>query len=303
MKKNLLILFLIFSSTLFAQDYEIHRSEASDYRDWSWDEMTEVLGESKALLPHYVCNGRDEFDPYLSPLRMNPAGDSLKIKNNTTNKLYTYQQGKYFDESGKEVSAFSDAFTKYVASALSRFEKLESASRMLRLLEKSYFPLTITLGNNSFNPKTPKGKNWSGILRAQAITFLKTLRLSNVQDSHPFNDVGVGGEIKWHPKLKVSTVEADGVKRDLDNDLALAHEMYHAFDSIRGLLDMGLIHGQGYEWQSVLEYRAVWFENQVRKELGLHYRKYYTDPGEGKRNTRGMLDDNGEPILIPSPCL
>src|SRR5690606_28630330 len=139
--------------------------------------------------------------------------------------------------------------------------------------------------------------------RAQAITFLNTLRMANVSETHPFNDIGVGGEIKWHPKLKVDTIEAGGVRSRLDVDVALAHQMYHAFDSIRGVLDMGFVKGDKYEFQSVLEYRAVWFENQVRKELGIRYRKHYSDPWEGDKDPQDMLDDNGEPILMPSPCL
>ena len=42
----------------------------------------------------------------------------------------------------------------------------------------------------------------------------------------PFTNIGAGGVVAWNPKLE-----------GIPSHVSLAHEMYHAFDSIRGLLD------------------------------------------------------------------
>ncbi len=288
------------SLSAFAHDYKVVRFEASDYRDFSLEELTSKIGESASILPLYKCNGRDELDPFQVPHRINPLRNSLKIKAYKSTDVLTYQMGRYFDVDGKEVTTFSDPFFQFVTSALARFEKLESTAKLLRLLEESYFPLTIAFGNNSFNPQIEGGRFWSGMKMAQAITYFSTLRMSD--GGYPFNEIGSGGQILWNPKLEIETIEADSVKRKLDKDVALAHEMYHAFDSIRGLLDMGNVSGEGYEFQGVVEYRAVYFENLVRKELGIKYRKHYSEPYEPV-NPPDMLDDSGEPIYISSPCL
>lgn len=290
----------IIATSVFAQDYKIARFEASDYRSWTMDELISKIGENASLLPLVKCNGRDELDPFQKAHRMNPLRNSLKIKAAKSDERLTYQMGHYFNENGEEVTVFSDPFFQYVSSALARFEKLNATSKLLRELEESHFPLTIALGTNSFNPQIEGGKFWSGMKMAQAISFFTTLRMSD--GGYPFYDIGSGGQILWSPKLDIETIESDGVKRKLDKDVALAHEMYHAFDSIRGALDMGMVQGDSYEFESVVEYRAVYFENLVRGELGIKYRKHYSDPYQPV-NPPDMLDESNEPIYIPAPCL
>jgi hypothetical protein len=207
--------------------------------------------------------------------------------------------GHYFDAAGNEVTIFEDPFIQSVSKALARFEELVSTQKMLRLLEESHFPLTIASGNNSFNPQIPGGRVWSGMMMAQAIAFFTTMRMS--PGGYPLSDIGVGGQILWNPKVVIEIIEADGIRRKIDTDVALAHEMYHAFDSIRGMLDMGIVQGADYEFVSVLEYRAVYFENLIRKELGIQMRKYYGVPVN--EESPDLLDDQGTPIYIPSPCL
>lgn len=290
----------IIATSAFAQDYKIARFEASDYRSFTIEELTAKIGDNASLLPLIKCNGRDELDPFHKAHRINPLRNSLKIKASKSDVRLTYQLGHYFNEQGEEVMEFSDPFFQLVSKALGRFEKLESTSKLLRELEESHFPLTIALGNNSFNPQIEGGKFWSGMKMAQAISYFTTLRMSD--GGYPFYDIGSGGQILWNPKLDIETIESDGVKRKLDKDVALAHEMYHAFDSIRGALDMGMVQGDSYEFESVVEYRAVFFENLVRGELGIKYRKHYSDPYRPV-NPPDMLDESGSPIYIPAPCL
>lgn len=279
-----------------AQDYVKVQFENNSFRDWSREEFHQKLGVNQGLLPHYACNNRDELDPFSSPVRINPAKNSLRIQAYKSEEFVIYQQGNYFDKDGNKVKNLNDTFYKYVVPTLERFEKLDSTQKMLRHLEESYFPLTIRFGGNSFAPTLENGKAYQGIYMANAINYISKGRMPD--DSLPFSDVGVGGFINWHPTLKVETTEADGKVRKLDPDIALAHEMFHAFDSIRGLLDLRFVQGPKYENQLASEYRAVFFENAVRQELGLKFRKYYSHT-EGE----DLLDDNGQPISIPAPCL
>lgn len=293
-----LILFTL-SSTLYAHsgDYKRVQIEHDKYRDFSKEELTERIGEDGALLPYYACNGRDELDPFHKPIRSNPKRDSLRIKAYKSERVVTYKEGRYFEENGKEVSNISqDTFYKYVVPALKKLEKLDSTSKLLRLLEESYYPLTIEFGGNRFVPYGD-GKPYKGIFIAGTISFFDTLRFTS-EEGVVFNQIGTGGSIAWHPTMKIESIESDGKVRSLDPDVALAHEMYHAFDSIRGLLDQRAVVGEGYEWTNASEYRASYFENLVRGELGIRYRKHYGDSSQG-----GILDEAGEPIYISSPCL
>jgi hypothetical protein len=301
MKILIVLIFTLFSQSIFAQDYEIRRFEARDYRDFSMDELQLLLGGSASLIPLLSCNGVDEFNPFKAPLRTNPNGDSLKIRVPKTNTYYTYNRGSFFDDKGKKVGILTlsqDSFVLKVASTLSRFEKIEPTRRLLRFFEESYFPIVIDLGRNSFAPTVEGERMYSGIKMAQAVAFLGTKRMS---DGGMFADIGVGGSILWNPNGKITTIESDGVTRVLDNDVGLAHEMYHAFDSIRGLLDMGNVLGPSYAFEGIVEYRGVYFENLIRKHLGIKYRKFYGDPVS--KDAPDMLNENGEPILIPAPCL
>ena len=105
----------------------------------------------------------------------------------------------------------------------------------------------------------------------------------------------------WHPTKEILSIESDGKKRATDKTVSLAHELFHAWDSVRGLLDMRMVKGEHYSFESVVEYRGVWFENQIRQELGFLYRKYYSDPHV--ENSPDLLDDSGEPVYIPHVCL
>src|SRR5690606_38111620 len=199
---------------------------------------------------------------------------------------------------GNELKNLSnDSFYKHVVRAMSRLEKLESASKLIRHLEESYFPLTIEFGGNRFMPYA-HGRPYQGIFIAGAISFVDTLRFTS-EEASIFDAIGTGGSIAWPPTMKLETMESDGKVRTLDPDVALAHEMYHAFDSIRGLLDQRGVVGANYENTTVAEYRASYFENLVRGELGIRYRKFYSS-GEGNAD---LLDENREPYFISSPCL
>ena len=97
-------------------------------------------------------------------------------------------------------------------------------------------------------------------------------------------------------------VESDYKEREVNVDIILAHEMYHAYDGMRGLLDRRFIKADELEFQPVAEYRAVRFENIMRKNYGGLYRRFYSTPSD-LNSIKDMLDKYEEPIVIPTPCI
>jgi hypothetical protein len=277
---------LLFSLSALAQDYTLYQAENDHYRDYSREELIQRMGENSALLPEYSCNGRDEFDPFWPAVRENPAGDSFTISIYKTDELITYKKGEYFKPNGEIQRDLSNVFVAYAVAALKKIEAMPQGAFLLRQLEKSHFPVTLAFGGNSFSPVDDDGRSYHGIYRANALSIFSYGRMTS--EKVPFNNIGAGGTIRWNPKTE-----------GLPPHVALAHEIYHAFDSIRGVLDMRFVKGENYEFTLLSEYRAVYFENMARKAAGISYRTHY---GEGDTGP-GVLDENGEPRKMPSPCL
>lgn len=284
---KVLFLTLVFSLSIFAQDgYVLYQAENHHYRDYSREEMMARMGEASALLPYYTCNGKNEHDFFWAAPRQNEQGDSLKIKLHQSEEKIVYKAGKYFEEDGRPRRDLSNSFVSHVVDALKKIEAIPEGAALLRQLERSHFPLTIVLGNNTFNPHDFEGRSYRGVYRANALSTFSHGRMTS--ENVDFSDIGAGGNIGWNPKTP-----------DLPAHVALIHEMYHAFDSIRGILDMRFVHGSNYEATFISEYRAVYFENLARKAAGIPYRTHYGQDHTGP----GVLDEKGEPRKMPAPCL
>lgn len=283
--KGFLLLALISLSTQ-AQDYTLYQAENDHYRDYTREQLMERIGPNASILSHYACNGRDELDLYWPAIRQNENENSLKIQLKDSEEKIIYRQGEYFKLDGTPVADLSNSFVAEVVEALKKIEAMPEGKLILRQLERSHFPLTIVHGNNGFNPKEEGGRSYIGIFKAQALSIFNHGRMTS--EEVPFDNVGSGGNIGWNPKTK-----------DIPPFVALAHEMYHAFDSIRGLLDMRFVQGPAYEQAFISEYRAVYFENLARKAVGFKLRTHYGQDQTGS----GVLDEHGEPRKMPSPCL
>lgn len=279
-----LLAFLSFGA--FAQDYTLYQAENDHYRDYSREELMQRLGEASSLLPHYACNGVNENDLLWPAVRQNVKEDSLKINLYKSEEQIIYKKGKYFNLDGSLRTDLSDIFVAYTMEALKKIEAIPEGAALLRQLERSHFPLNIAYGGNMFNPRDDAGTSYRGIFRANTLAIFSHGRMTS--ENIEFNNIGAGGTIGWNPKTA-----------GLPPHVALIHEMYHAFDSIRGILDMRFVHGDKYESAFVSEYRAVYFENLARKAAGVKYRTHYGQNQTGP----GVLDENGNPRKMPSPCL
>lgn len=276
----IIVLLSLFSLSGMAQDYTLFQAENEHYRAYTREELMTRLGEDSALLKDYGCNGVDEWDLFKTAPRHNPASMSLKV-----GSLF-YREGSFFHSDGTVAHDDSHEFVSSVAQALKLIEALPEGANLLRELERSHFPVTIAKGGNSFNPKDDTGRNYFGIYQANAIAIFHQGRMSS--EAIPFASIGAGGTVNWNPKTE-----------GLLPHIALAHELFHALDSVRGLLDMRFVRGKNYEQAFVSEYRAVYFENLYRRASNLPYRTHYGQDQVGP----GVLDEEGEPRKMPAPCL
>lgn len=279
-------LFALVTLHALAQDYTLYQAENQHFRDYTRKQLIERIGENSLILPLYFCNGRDELNSFWPAIRQNALRNSLEIKPSKSEEKIVYINGEYFNRNGEVQTDLSNVFVAQVVLALKKIEEIPEGQTLLRQLERSHFPITIAQGGNAFNPKDDAGTNYLGIYRANALSIFSHGRMTS--EKVPFNNIGAGGTIGWNPK-----------SLDLPPHISLAHEMYHAFDSVRGILDMRFVNGEDYEFALMSEYRAVYFENIVRKASGIAYRTHYGQDQTGP----GVLDEFNEPRKMPSPCL
>lgn len=308
------LVFSLFSLTMaFANtSYQLISFENSSYRDFSLDELTASLNQDANLLPYYQCNEKNKFDIFFNAPRVNNLKNSLHIRLQNSQEVLIYQKGKFYNIQGeRQYLNADDLFLANAAASLKKIEKTKNGAKLLRLLEESYFPITITLGQNSFSSNLPERK-YAGIYMSQAIMIFSLLRKAD--DNLPFRTIGNGGDVNWNPLAKLKLVEQDGISRIAPAEILLAHELYHAFDSIRGLLDFRFVRSSSKKQviisqeffapnsgiTNVSEYRAVYFENLIRQELKHKLRKSYS---LSETEEIPMLDENNQPVLIPAPCL
>ncbi len=244
-----------------AQDYTLYQAENDHYRDYTREQLMERIGTNASVLSYYYCNGRDELDLYWPAIRQNELGNSLKVQLRDSTEKLIYQEGVYSKLDGTPATDLSNPFVAEVVEAMKKIEAIPEGKLILRQLERSHFPLTIIHGMNGFNPKEEGGRSYHGIYKAQVLSIFNHGRMTS--EVIPFDNVGSGGNIGWNPKT-----------RDIPPYVALAHEMYHAFDSIRGLLDMRFVQGPNYESAFISEYRAVHFENLARRAVGFKLRTH-----------------------------
>jgi hypothetical protein len=287
--------------------YTLMMFENDHFRNWTYEELKSKITINQDAIDLNVCNGNEKL---LLPdlVKSNYKKDSLKILNATTGKRITYIDGVLFDESGKKVSlsSISDNYTKQVLGFVEQLRKFPEGSRLISLLQQVLYPIVLAkTGGPRFEFVGNTGKPNSGYDEAPIMQHFVALRKSDETDV-TFKQFGAGGFVRFDPNIKnLANIESDNVKRASPVLAAFAHELFHGFDSVRGLMDRRGVVGDGMEFNEVTEWRAVYFENVVRKALGRKYRKYYGDvdlhdPAQAQGS---MLDKKGLPYLMPSPCL
>lgn len=283
---KVLALFGLLSFSAQAVDYTLMQAENEHFKDYTYQQLAERLGEKAIYLPHYKCNGKNENNLFWEAPRQNNERDSLQVKIPSQEEKLVYKHGVFYNSKGRKFKKSEDEFFLALKSAMEKIESFKEGRKMLRQLERSHFPLTIVKGSNGFNPKEENGPSYRGIFMANALSIFSHGRMTS--ENVLFHDIGVGGNIGWNPKTP-----------GIPAHVALVHEMMHALDSVRGLLDMRFVIGENYEQAFISEYRAVYLENMARRDVNFSLRTHYGNDTTGP----GVLDENGQPRKMPSPCL
>jgi hypothetical protein len=199
------------------------------------------------------------------------------------------------------MNQITDSFSKTSVTTLNQLRKITEGKRLLDLMQKSLYSVTIAESSAPrFEIIGSSGVANYGFEEATALQHFVELRKSG-QEQIPFKQFGAGGNVRFKPGFKMQNVESDNIKRDVPAVVILGHELFHAFDGVRGLLDRRFVDGPSMEFIEITEYRATYFENQIRRALGRKYRKYYSDSSVG--TVKSLLDKSNQPYLLPSPCL
>lgn len=287
-----------YSLTLFENEY---------FRDFTFQELKSRLLINQDVVDLNICNGNENV---LLPdlVKSNPKNDSLRILNSSNKSVLTYRDGQLYNSSGKIVSlsSLSDSYTKAIFGFIEQIRKFPQGLRLISLMQKALYPVTLSqIGGPRFEFVGSTGKPNSGYDEATVMQHFAVLRKSD-EKGITFKQFGAGGFVRFDPFMKnLSNIESDNIKRSSPVLAAFAHELFHAFDSVRGLMDRRGVIGVGMEFSEVTEWRAVYFENIIRKNLGRKYRKFYgqVDLNDPVQSQESMLDKTGQPILLPTPCL
>lgn len=214
-------------------------------------------------------------------------GDSLWVSNK--GQTYLYEGGKLY-QNGAEYTGKLTGFLKHTVKALDRMGKAKSGMALVSSLQSSKNNFTIK--HASENPT--KQENWFKPDNNRAAFSNQLLTDPSSLGSSRATPGGSGGTIYWDPSGS-PLVTSSGVQISAITDLA--HEMSHALDSDRGLLDDRMELGvKRSEWQ------AVYRENVLRDEMGLPLRTHYIKQIDPSGNVLGgtgplMTTPTNKPLL------
>jgi hypothetical protein len=143
----------LLSLSLQADDYTLYQAENEHFKDYTFQQLAERMGPNSSFLPYYKCDGESEHNLFWEAPRQNSSQDSLRVKLPSQEEKLVYKDGTFYNLQGHKARFINDEFFSALKSALKKIEAFPEGKQMLRQLERSYFPLTIVKGYNSFNPK------------------------------------------------------------------------------------------------------------------------------------------------------
>ncbi len=209
------------------------------------------------------------LSPYVycanNPVRVvDPNGEEIWIVGEDGNQ-YKYNNGNFYTKDGKLYTPEAGSFLSTAGNAIDKLKGTTTGNKLISAFEG------------------PDNKD----------VIIKSASKSTC-DNLTINSAGefVSQTILWNTEgTDVQTT--NGVQKSSTTDLA--HELSHVYDNARkinGLNDLCTKGGVRSEW------RAVYKENLIRKELGLPYRTGYTfkNPDNTTYFVR-MINRKGEPYM------
>ena len=221
------------------------------------------------------------------------AGDSLYVSHNKGflglggKETLRYEGGKLFNKDGSSYSGKVKGFLKKATDALNEISNSKEGLSLLSELEssKNSYAIKKSSGDTEFQP--------SNFYTAYANQFKTDPNSSSAYSMSKAKGInfegGSGGNILWNP----SGSNIHTTKGLLNTPfIALGHEMFHASDANRGLMDDRLEGGvKRNEWQ------AIYRENIVRAQLTLPLRTHY----QSTIDSMGNKKPDGPRMLSPAP--
>lgn len=254
---------------------------------------TDPLAEKYYSLTPYGYCGNNPMNAY------DLHGDSISITYNTrffswghinpgNSNSVIYYDGVLYNKDGN-VFTENNEFLKQCMNAISEIRKSSIGDKMVSTLQSSSNMFTIMYGDDDYTPlKVDRNKAYASQIKSDP-------QYSALLEASDNLEGGAGGIITWsYYGAKIPTTEGILINSRMD----LAHELSHALDSDRGLLD-------NREEQGVprLEWRAVRNENLIRGQLGLPLRTHYQIKTNSKGECIGgagpkMLTDDNQPLPL-----
>ena len=244
---------------------EIQTAAGTDYLDYGfrqydpttarWFNIDPMAEKYSSLTPYNYCTG--------NPVQLiDFYGDSIWIY--TENVKLLYNNGSLYDISGYKTEIKIKGYVRQVFKALSTLYQTESGKILINSLQDSKNSFIICNGsNNEFRADNPIGAYAEQLRNDSEYTAQY-----NIHKDTPRLSAGSGGRIVWNPRD--GYLNTGGEELTLSPYTNLAHEMGHAYDANKGLLDKRKFNGlERLEWQ------AVYWENLIRQELNKPLRQTY----------------------------
>ena len=215
-------------------------------------------------------------------------GDSLRIEDKKLSLLYI--SGNLYNQNGQKYDGKISGFMKKAVSALDVIRKGTEGENMISELQSSTNNFIIKKGQSKFTAANNHKAYSNQFMNDPSVASTKEVLLKAGIDLSG----GSGGVISWNPNGSIlATLNGGTISEETD----LAHEMFHALDANRGLLDKRSYNGlERSEWQ------AVYRENILRGQLNRPLRTYYITTKDPSGNYVGgdgpsMLTGKNIPIL------
>ena len=195
-----------------------------------------------------------------------------------------YENGNLYNKDGSAYTGKVDKFTQKTVDALGAISKSAEGASMVNELQSSKNTFTIAKGDSEFNHSDSK-KAYANQFTTDpdaAVSFAALTKMG-VDFSG-----GSGGAVTCDTSGG-SLPTTNGMQTNATTDLA--HEMFHALDSNRGMLD-----GRNEGGVKRSEWQAVFRENRLRSELGKPLRNFY----QTTVDENGVKSGAGPSMLSPS---
>ncbi len=263
--------------------YELLNFFPEDIQYYDLEQMKSEIDSNYSFIQK--CN---KVEVFTKNKNSNLKGNSLRVLSSSNEEFIITENG--IDLKNKCSVPLEVRQTYKIIKFL--LKKSKSFEKLFKLVSEGQYKTVIRAREKSLNRAAPdlgdENTKACNVISSSILTFYTSKKIySGVLERCPKEyQIGSDSIVYWgynnYPDKK-------------KNIIALAHELYHAYDISRGLLDQRMIKDDILANAAVAEFRGVYFENLVRKDLGYPLRESYGD--------NGTLVIDGQPVWMQLPCI